>query len=66
MWPQAREFVVRAGWEPVETPIFRGKVLPPLIMWRDPLYPDRKPVYLHEAESRQDWREWTVRHVMES
>lgn len=66
-WPSAREFVVKAGWDPVEVPVrLGGRPLPPLVLYRDPIRPDLAPAYLHEAESREDWRRWIVRSVMES
>lgn len=61
-WPKAAEFVVKAGWTPVEIPVGRHV----LVQYKDPIWPDRDPVYLHEAESKEDWRRWIVRSVMTS
>ena len=61
-WPKARAYIISAGWSPVEVPLGRrGRTI---TLFNDPLFPDRDPVYLHKAESRQDWRAYVVRSVI--
>ncbi len=64
-WPKARDFVIQSGWIPVTVSLGLRRIRT-MTLFRDPLRPDRDPVYLHVAEAREDWRRFIVRSVMES
>ena len=68
MWDRAKAFVLQMGWTEVDVSIRlpSGERRNVLLLWQDPLRPDRGPVYLHEAEAIADRRLDVVKSVMES